>query len=148
MGRRFFLACCEDWSSVTDAWDNPVRTRRSRRQEGRGVHLVWVAPGALRELFIASAGSRAHAGIVFAGVLVDEALKMRCHTACSSRGRAVVACCCIIGPTHCNLSPYRSTPTMPIHGLSTFQTLAPSLASIPGTSFAVSPSPSMHPPLS
>lgn len=57
-------------------------------KQGRGVPFVWVTPGALRELFIASAGSRAHAGIVFARVLVDDALRMRCHTACSSQGRA------------------------------------------------------------
>lgn len=73
---------------MLDAWDNPVRTRWSRRQTCRGVHLVWVAPGVLQELFIASAGSRAHAEIVSAGVPVDDALRMRCHTACSWRGRA------------------------------------------------------------
>jgi hypothetical protein len=113
-------------------------------KQGRGVPFVWVTPGALRELFIASAGSRAHAGIVFAGVLVDEALRMRCHTACSSQGRARNAqwlpAVALLAPRTAT-EPVSLTPTAPIHGLSTFQTLAPSLAAIPGTSFAVSPSP-------
>lgn len=39
-------------------------------------------------------------------------------------------------PTHCALDPYSSTPTAPIHSLSTFQTLAPSSLSISGREFS------------
>lgn len=134
---------------MLDAWDNPVRTRWSRRQtvQRRSPRLGGTrgSSGAVH-CFGWQQSSRGNSLCWGAGRRrAENALSHSVLMARPGSQRAEVACHCIIGSTHCNSSPYRSTPTAPIHGLSTFQTLAPSLASIPGTSFAVSPSPKHAP---
>lgn len=153
MARRFCSVRRQHGCSVTGSWRTPARVSWStlpnlgRNRAEAFATGEWQPQGSSgRVHWYLYASSRKAA-------LAVVTLRVCCHTACS---REEANCCSSAvtlrashRPTHCNLGPtgpYSSTPTAPIHRLSTFQTLAPSSLLFRGESFAVWPSPVHAPP--